>query len=158
MEPKIQSRRVRPPPAGPRSRAPLSGAPELAKPPLRGIILPRALPAAPLGISIAMPASAPKLSARPACRAALRRAILAPVLVTLLAALLAGCAGADHAFQFPIGRSADYLIQKFGYPSEVKRSARGAETWVYQTGGRSGSWEYTIKDRTIVNCVYVSHQ
>jgi hypothetical protein len=75
-----------------------------------------------------------------------------------IAGVLAGCAGADHAFQGnPYGKSSSYLLGKFGYPSEVKPSVMGAETWVYKTGGRSGSWEYTIKDKTIVSANYISH-
>lgn len=74
------------------------------------------------------------------------------------AIILGGCAGADHAFQGnPYGKSTAYLLGKFGYPSEVKPSVMGAETWVYNTGGRSGSWEYTIKDKTIVSAHYISH-
>ena len=74
-----------------------------------------------------------------------------------IAIFLGGCAGADHAFQAdPHGKSSDYLLAKFGYPSEVKPSVMGAETWVYYTGGRSGSWEYTIKDKTIVTAHYIS--
>jgi len=78
-------------------------------------------------------------------------------ILALLTCLLFGCAGADHAFQdYPVGKSSNYLLQKFGYPSEVKPSVAGAETWVYNTGGHSGSWEYTIKDSAIVTSHYIS--
>jgi hypothetical protein len=83
--------------------------------------------------------------------------ILTSLSLTLICLLFYGCAGADHAFAgVPEGKNSTYLIEKFGYPSEVKKSAMGAETWIYQTGGRSGSWEYTLKDGTIVNHHYVS--
>ena len=73
--------------------------------------------------------------------------------LVLAIATLTACAGSDHAFQGnPLGQKSAYLMQKFGYPSETKPSVQGAKTWVYQTGGRSGSWEYTIKNDTIVNC------
>lgn len=87
---------------------------------------------------------------------------LRPILTGLFALVtmvLAGCLGAEHAFQAPpVGRNSNYLLQKFGYPSEVKPSVMGAETWIYQTGGRSGSWEYTVKDGQIVNSKYVSNR
>jgi hypothetical protein len=76
------------------------------------------------------------------------------ILATLV---FSGCAGADHAFAgIPEGKPSSYLISKFGFPSEVKKSALGAETWVYQTGGRSGSWEYTLKDDIILRRRYIS--
>lgn len=79
--------------------------------------------------------------------------------LALVTIVLAGCLGAEHAFQAPpIGRDTNYLLQKFGYPSEVRPSVMGAETWIYQTGGRSGSWEYTVKDGQIVNCKYISNR
>lgn len=77
----------------------------------------------------------------------------------LAALLLTACGGLDHVLQAPpVGQSSSYLIQKFGYPSEVKDSVGGAKTWIYQTGGRTGSWEYTIKNERIVNCVYISNR